>query len=106
MAGMGSEMEEGGSAERRVRCAVWSCLGVRGEGRGSFWSLVLVLEPEGGEDGNTMPGESSSMRRPSTFTSRRAVVTPASAPIGQAVLGVRERRDVSALITLLLPTFG
>src|SRR6201999_171397 len=56
--------------------------------------------------GNTIPGESISFSLLSSLTDRRLVVTPASAPVGQALLEPLLRRAVSALITDDLPTFG
>ncbi len=100
MARMGSVIAEGGSAERRVKFASLSCLGVRW---GTFSSAAPWLE----EEGKTMPGESRSLSLLSNFTSRSVVVTPASAPTGQAVADEREeRRDVRALMTEDLPTLG
>ncbi len=99
MAGTGSVMAEGGRAERRVRFAFVSCFGVK-LGTGS----PPVLE----EEGKTMPGESSSFNLLSSFTSRNAVVTPASAPTGAATVLLRDdpKREVKALMTDDLPTLG
>lgn len=65
------------------------------------------------EEGNTIPGQSRSLSLLSSLTSRREVVTPASAPTGQAVDAEdrdrdrdRERREVRALMTEDLPTLG
>lgn len=92
MAGRGSEICCRGRALRRVRWA-----------------------SEGGSpdaEGNTMPGESRSLSLLSSLTSRKAVVMPASAPTGQAVVLERDdevgplRREVRALMTEDLPTLG
>lgn len=101
IAGTGSVIADGGSAERRVKFASLSCFFEK-LGMGS--SFVPWVEVEG----KTMPGESRSLSLLSSFTSRRAVVTPASAPTGHAVDEEREepRREVSALMTDDLPTFG
>ncbi len=98
-AGMGSVIAEGGRAERRVRFACLICLEER-------WGCVSPLAPWLDDDGNTIPGESSNFSLLSSFTSRKAVVTPASAPTGHAVEDERERREVRALMTEDLPTLG
>lgn len=103
MAGIGSVMEEGGRAERRVRFARKCCLGVKLGGRSAVVLLMFWLE-----EGKTIPGESRSLSLLSSFTSRREVVMPASAPVGQAVEEAREepRRDRRVLMTEDLPTLG
>lgn len=87
IAGIGSAICFGGTAFRRMR-RDWSSL------------VPLSLEP-----GKTMPGESISLSFLSSLTSRREVVTPASAPVGQAAADP-PRRPVSALMTEDLPTLG
>ena len=103
MAGMGSVMEEGGRAERRVREARWYCWGVKFGGRDSVVAGFLV-----GSEGKTIPGESRSLSLLSSFTSRREVVMPASAPVGQAEREEEEepRRERRVLMTEDLPTLG
>lgn len=96
MAGMGSEICLGGRALRRVR-----------------WAFEGGEEDGEEEEGKTMPGESRSLSLLSSLTSRMVVVTPASAPTGQAVV-VEERdedaepprREVRVLMTEDLPTLG
>lgn len=98
-AGTGSEICFGGRAERRIR---WASSVEDFEAEG----CVLVGSEE---DGNTIPGESRSLSFLSSFTSRRDVVTPASAPTGAAVDAEdreRERLEVRALMTEDLPTLG
>ncbi len=99
MAGMGSVIAEGGRADRRVRFAWLICFEER-------WGCVSAFAPWLEDEGKTIPGESSSFSLLSSFTSRRAVVTPASAPTGHAVEAERERREVRALITEDFPTLG
>ena len=101
IAGTGSVMAEGGSTERRVRFASAYCFREKLEG---ISVSVFWLEDEG----KTIPGESRSFSLLSSFTSRREVVMPASAPVGQAVEDEREgpRRDIRALMTEDLPTLG
>ena len=98
---MGSVMADGGRAERRVRLASLYCFR---EKLGRHSLSVFCVEDEG----KTIPGESRSFNLLSSFTSRREVVTPASAPVGQAVEDEREepRRDIRALMTEDLPTLG
>ena len=101
IAGTGSVMAEGGRAERRVRFASVYCFRekLRGRSMSVFW-----VEDEG----KTIPGESRSFNLLSSLTSRREVVMPASAPVGQAVEDELEepRRDIRVLITEDLPTLG
>ena len=104
MAGIGSERYLGGRAERRARRADSSALEGFDVARADV--DLEVLEGIGSKVGNTIPGESRSFSLLSIFTSRIAVVTPASAPTGQAVLWLRLRRDVSAFIMEDLPTLG
>lgn len=101
MAGMGSVIAEGGRAERRVKFALSICFEER-------WGCVSPFALRLEDEGKTIPGESSSFSLLSSFTSRSAVVTPASAPTGHTVDDEREepRRDVRALMTEDLPTLG
>ena len=93
MAGMGSVICLGGRAERRAR-----------------WAAVLRGWGSDGDEGKTIPGESSSLSLLSSLTSRRQVVIPASAPVGQAKRDDEAelplRRAVRALMTDDLPTLG
>ena len=104
IAGIGSVIAEGGSAERRVRLARLYCFGEKLGGRSGSVLLCWLEEDEG----KTIPGESRSFSLLSSFTSRREVVIPASAPVGQAVEDEREelRRDSKVLMTEDLPTLG
>ena len=81
-AGMGSEICFGGMAFRRTRRAWEDCF--------SDFEASVGVEPSdegpGEVEGNTIPGESSSLSLLSIFTSRSEVVMPASAPTGHAVL--------------------
>ncbi len=94
MAGSGSVICLGGRALRRIRLA-------------SDW---ILSDADDDDDGKTIPGESRSLSLLSSFTSRIAVVTPASAPTGHAVRDEEEpappSREVRALMTEDFPTLG
>lgn len=85
------------------------CLGGRAE-RSAKWAFVAVSEStEEDNEGKTMPGESRSLSLLSSLTSRRDVVMPASAPVGQAERDEDEeplRRAQRTLITEDFPTLG
>ena len=113
MAGRGSEMDLGGRADRRARCAFVAV--------GVTFVVVVVVEAVDDEEGfpswlslslgKIIPGASRILSLLSILTSRMWVVMPASAPVGhvEPLLLFRaflDSRDVRPLMTLLLPTLG
>ena len=114
IAGMGSEMDLGGRAERRARVAFVDA--------GMFFKVIVDDEHEDEEEGwfsswlsslgKIIPGASKILSLLSILTSRMWVVMPASAPVGHAepflllCAPFLDRRFARPLMTLLLPTLG